>query len=140
MAVIAVLIVDDDPRILKLTTTFLKRAGFEVSCATCGEEALRLVRENTFSLIITDLHMPGMKGFELALKVREIVPEMPIFMITGDDSGETRSLARETGILKVFAKPLRFMEIMEMARRTIEERNAEFDKGCYEGMGSGGFF
>jgi DNA-binding response OmpR family regulator len=124
MEVIEVLIVDDDPRILKLAATFLEREGLEVRCATCGEEALQQVKENTFSLMITDLHMPGMKGFVLAEKVREIAPEMPIFMITGDDSGETHSLAREAGIVKVFAKPLRFTEIMETARGTIEERNA----------------
>jgi DNA-binding NtrC family response regulator len=121
-----VLIVDDEPRILKLAMSFLERRGMEVSCATCGEEALRLVNEKNFSLMITDLHMPGMKGFELAVKVRELAPEMPIFMITGDISGETHSLARKAGILKVFAKPVRFMEIMETARRTIAERNAGF--------------
>jgi len=122
---IGVLIVDDDPRVLKLATSFLEREGMQVRCATCGEEALRLVKEKAFSLMITDLHMPGMKGFELAGKVRQIAPEMPIFMITGDVSGETRSLAREAGILKVFAKPVRFLEVMETARGTIEERNAD---------------
>ena len=129
MEVIEVLIVDDDPRILKLAATFLEREGLEVRCATCGEEALQQVKENTFSLMITDLHMPGMKGFELAEKVRKIAPEMPIFMITGDDSGETHSLAREAGIVKVFAKPLRFTEIMETARGTIVERNAASGEG-----------
>jgi len=121
---IGVLIVDDEPRILKLAMSILERQGMEVSCATCGEEALRLVNEKNFSLMITDLHLPGMKGFELAGKVRELAPEMPIFMITGDISGETHNLAKKAGILKVFAKPIRFMEIMEMARKTIKERNA----------------
>jgi len=123
---IGVLIVDDEPRILKLAMSILERQGMEVSCATCSEDALRLVNEKNFSLMITDLHLPGMKGFELAGKVRELSPEMPIFMITGDISGETHNLARKAGILKVFAKPVRFMEIIEMARRTIKERNARF--------------
>lgn len=121
---IGVLIVDDEPRILKLAMSFLERQGMVVSCATCGEEALQLVSKKKFSLMITDLHLPGMKGFELAGKVRELAPEMPIFMITGDISVETHNLAKKAGILKVFAKPIRFMEIMEMARKTIKERNA----------------
>lgn len=123
---IGVLIVDDEPRILKVAMSILERQGMEVSCATCGEDALRLVNEKNFSLMITDLHLPGMKGFELAGKVRELSPEMPIFMITGDISGETHNLARKAGILKVFAKPVRFMEIIEMARSTIKEQNTRF--------------
>ncbi|MRR58503.1 MAG: response regulator [Deltaproteobacteria bacterium] len=115
-----VLIVDDDPRILQLAKSFLEREGMAVCCAACGEEALRLVQEKTFSLMITDLHMPGMKGFELAGKVSEIAPGMPVFMITGDISGEIQCLAREAGILKVFAKPLRFLEIMATVRGAFE--------------------
>jgi len=115
-----VLIVDDDPRILKLARSFLEREGMAVRCAACGEEALRLVQEKTFSLMITDLHMPGMKGFEVAGKVREVAPGLPIIMITGDVSGETHSLAREAGILKVFAKPLRFLEIIATVRGAFE--------------------
>lgn len=114
-----VLIVDDDPRILKLATSFLEREGMTVWCAACGEEALRLVQEKTFSLMITDLHMPGMKGLELAGKVSEIAPGMPVFMITGDVSGEIQCLAREAGILKVFAKPLRFLEIITTVRGAL---------------------
>lgn len=114
------LVVDDDPRILKLARSFLEREGMEVCCAACGADALRLVKEKSFSLMITDLHMPGMKGFELAGKVREIAPVMPIFLITGDVSGETLGLAREAGVLKVFEKPLRFLEIMETAREALD--------------------
>jgi DNA-binding NtrC family response regulator len=121
---IGVLIVDDDPNILKLAMSFLERDGMRVQCATNGEEALRMVKDKTFSLMITDLHMPGMKGIELAARVREIAPEMPIFMITGDAFGDILNLARKAGILKIFAKPLCFQEIMETARGTIEERNA----------------
>jgi two-component system, cell cycle response regulator CpdR len=120
---IEILVVDDDPEILKLATVFLEREGMAVHCASSGEEAIRFVRENRATLMITDLHMPGMKGIELAVRAREIAPEMPIFMITGDVSGDTLNLAREAGVLKVFSKPLLFLEIMETARGAIVERN-----------------
>jgi DNA-binding response OmpR family regulator len=120
---IKILVVDDDLEILKLATAFLEREGMVVHCASSGEEAIRFVRENRVTLMITDLHMPGMKGFELATRVREIVPDMQIVMITGDVSRETDILAREAGILQVFSKPIRFLEIMKTARRAIEGRN-----------------
>ena len=121
---IEILVVDDDPEILKLATSFLEREGMLVHCASSGEEAIRFVRENRITLMITDLHMPGMKGIELATRVREIVPDMQIVMVTVDFSSETDILAREAGILQVFSKPIRFLEILKTARRAIGERNA----------------
>lgn len=121
---IEILVVDDDREILKLATSFLEREGMSVHCASSGEEAIRFVRENRVTLMITDLHMPGMKGIELAVRAREIVPDMQIVMITGDVSSETHILAREAGILQVFSKPIRFLEILKTARRAISERNA----------------
>lgn len=122
MEEIGVLVVDDDRDVLRLTASFLEREGMAVSCAACGEEALRLLGLKSFSLMITDLHMPGMKGFELAGRVRKIAPEMPILMMTGDVSEETGSLAVEAGILRVFAKPVRFVELLETAKWVVGER------------------
>jgi DNA-binding response OmpR family regulator len=119
-----VLVVDDDLEILKLATAFLEREGMAVHCASSGEEAIRLVRENRITLTITDHHMPGMKGIELAGRIREIVPDMLILMITGDISDETRCLAREAGIHEVFAKPVHFCEILDTARGVIRGRGA----------------
>lgn len=116
---IQLLVVDDDPDVLRLAASFFEREGASVVCISGGAEAVQLIRENTFSLVITDLHMPDMKGFELAVRIREFVPEMPILMITADDSRETRDRAREVGILEVFAKPLRLHEIAETVREVL---------------------
>lgn len=122
---IGVLVVDDDQDMLKLTAAFLKKEGMEVSCATCGEEALRLLNLKTFGLMITDFDMPGMKGCELAERVREIAPGMPIIMVTGDVTGEAGSRAGEAGVLKVFAKPLHFREMLETVRSLVRARNRD---------------
>lgn len=119
-----VLVVDDDLEILRLATSFLEREGMMVLSASSGEEAIRMVRENRIDLTITDFHMPGMKGIELACRIREIVPDMLILMITGDVSEETCSVARKAGIREVFAKPLCFCELVHVARGIIRERNA----------------
>src|SRR6266571_8485218 len=96
-----VLVVDDDQLILDLTSSFFQSEGMEVHCVLNGEEALRMLRERTFTLMVTDLNMPGMDGIELAKKVREIAPRMPIFMSTGHISPEVIRLAAEAGITRV---------------------------------------
>ena len=108
----SVLIVDDDQRILELAAFFLTREGVEVHCAADGEEALRKMRERTFAMMITDLNMPGMDGLELARKAREIAPDMPIAMSTGDKSPKICRLAKEAGIVEVFDKPFNFEKIV----------------------------
>lgn len=119
-----VLVVDDDAKVLEIARVFLKSEGIEVHCASSGEEALRLVSDKPFTMIITDNNMPGMKGTELASRVRETTPDMLIFMITGDVSSETQSSAHDTGIDKIFAKPVRFLEILKSAREFVRKRNS----------------
>ena len=120
----SVLIVDDDQRILELATFFLTREGVEVHCAADGEEALSKIRERTFAMMITDLNMPGMDGLELARKAREIAPDMPIAMSTGHKSPKICRLAKEAGIVEVFAKPLNFEKIVAICRgRMSKEKN-----------------
>jgi DNA-binding response OmpR family regulator len=125
-----VLVVDDDPKILKLAKCFLEREGMEVHCAANGDEAIRLVREKCVDMMITDHHMPGMQGIELAGKIRELYPDMPIFMITGDSSSETHSLATGAGILRVFPKPFHFCEILNTIRGVIRKKNDEGASFC----------
>src|SRR6266480_3263217 len=114
-----VLVVDDDQFILELMSSFFESEGIKVHCASNGEEALRKLRERTFLLMVTDLNMPGMNGFELAGKVREIAPRIPIFMSTGDISPEITRLASEAGIVRIFAKPADFEEIVALVRNGI---------------------
>lgn len=115
-----VLLVDDDQLLLDLASSFFKSEGIEVYCASTGEDALRKIRERPFSLMVTDFNMPGMDGLELAGKVREVAPRMPIFMSTGYPSPEICRLAREAGIARVFAKPFDFRVIVAMVGRRME--------------------
>lgn len=123
------LIVDDDPMILELTESYFKREGIEVCCAANGEEAIHLLRERDFRMMITDLNMPGMKGFELAGIVREVFPAIYICMMSGDISSETLKRARIAGIEKVFEKPLLLSELLETTRKVFD---AGEEMRCFE--------
>ena len=111
-----ILVVDDDRDNLVLVRHLLEYEGMTVYCVSSGEEALREIKKRSFLLMITDLNMPGLDGFELAKKTLEIAPHMPIIMSTGDMSPGIPLLAAEAGIVKVLAKPFRMDEMLEVVR------------------------
>ncbi len=72
-----ILVVDDERDTLALIKHILELEEVQVHCSTSGEEALPMITERTFSLMITDLNMPRMDGFELSRKALDIAPQMP---------------------------------------------------------------
>ena len=87
MSEIQVLVVDDEPRYLKLVRYNLEAAGYEVVTAATGEEALSLVAEKSPDLIILDIRLPGIDGYEVCTRIREF-SSVPIIMLTA--KGEER--------------------------------------------------
>lgn len=116
---IRVMVVDDDLCVLEVASLYLRKEGVYVQCARSGEEALGILREKNFHLMLTDLHMPGMDGFELARRSQELAPLMKILMNTGDPSEENRRAARELGIDALIAKPFHMGEIITIVKSLI---------------------
>jgi two-component system, cell cycle response regulator CpdR len=117
-----ILVVDDDRIMLGLVKRILEREGIVVHCVASGEEALEQIKEKTFSLMITDLNMPGLNGLELARRGLEIAPQMPIIMDTGGISPKITRQAKEIGISKVLAKPFLAKELLETIREVMGKR------------------
>jgi two-component system, cell cycle response regulator CpdR len=83
-----VLVVDDEPLILSLTSAMLEDLGCEVLSADSGADALaQLALDPRVGLLLTDIQMPGMSGYELAAEVRQHWPELPIAVMSGNDVG-----------------------------------------------------
>jgi CheY-like chemotaxis protein len=114
-----VLVVDDDRLILVTIKRLLEREGIVAHCVSGGEEALEKIRERTFSLMITDLNMPGLDGLELSRKGREMAPHMPIILNTGGISPNIIRMAKEVGVAKVIAKPFLPNEMLEAIRAVM---------------------
>lgn len=100
------LIVDDDDAFRKvLHTLFDNRSGFDVCVeARNGVEAIDKAKSLSPSLAILDFSMPEMNGLQLAQKLKEIVPELPIFMLTADYDANFERKALSSGISAVFSK------------------------------------
>jgi DNA-binding NarL/FixJ family response regulator len=101
-----VLIVDDDDAFRKvLHTLFDNRSGFDVCVeARNGVEAIDKAKSLSPSLAILDFSMPEMNGLQLARKLKEIAPELPIFMLTADYDANFERKALSSGITAVFSK------------------------------------
>jgi two-component system cell cycle sensor histidine kinase/response regulator CckA len=79
-----------------------------VRSATSGDSALDLLKKNpdSFDIVITDQQMPNMTGLELAKEALVILPDIPILLLTGDDSGLSEKLIKSSDIREVLKKPL----------------------------------
>lgn len=86
------LFVDDDPAMRQLTPMLLQRQGYEVSCASDGIEGLQLIKASTPDLIISDLRMPRMSGFEFLSVVRRKFPRLPTIAISGEFLNGTETM------------------------------------------------
>jgi signal transduction histidine kinase len=105
---VRVLVVDDDPVMRELATARLDEAEFEAIPASNGSEALGLLRARKFALVITDLDMPGMSGFDLirALRSDTAIAATPVIVITGSDKSDAIDLAFAAGATSFLAKPI----------------------------------
>lgn len=101
----SILIVDDDPYVLESASTLLSEYNYSVISCTSAEEALNRLLEKKFSLILTDIKMPGMSGIELLSKIHSIYPKMPVILITGYAELEMAINAIKKGAFDFITKP-----------------------------------
>lgn len=100
------LIVDDDLDVLSAHARFLRVEGFEVSVASDAASAWSRLSEETFQLMITDLKMPSDDGLALTQWVRESLPDLPVFLISGMASTPEVVEAMQLGALDFLEKPI----------------------------------
>ena len=105
-----VLVVDDEKLIVKGIRFSLEQDGMEVTCAYDGEEALRLAQENKFDMILLDLMLPKMDGFEVCQAIREF-SNMPIVMLTAKGDDMDKILGLEYGADDYITKPFNILEV-----------------------------
>jgi len=109
-----ILIVDDDPTTCALTATVLERAGYTTRYCTSGREALAIVAKEPIALLLLDVTMPGMDGFEVcaALRATETGKLLPIILLTGRDDVDTRLEGMQSGVSEFLTKPVTRHELL----------------------------
>ncbi len=118
---LSILIVDDE----KITAFYLKdiltAAGYDVHLAQNGEEALEQLGRRKFSLIITDLVMPGIDGFALVRRVKQLQPDLPVFILTAHGSYDVARKAQTIGADDYLLKPVNPDQLHAALGKTFEK-------------------
>ena len=129
-----ILVVDDDPAQLMLTSTILKKAGYDVAAAGSGEEAIRVAGRFGPDLILLDVVMADIDGIEVCrrMRARESLSEVHIFMVTGLADRDARLSALDAGADDLISKPFDAVELVARVRtvcklnryrRLVDERD-----------------
>ena len=111
-----ILVVDDDELVREVLAGTLAFMGFDVDLAGSGAEGLRLFLKRPFDLVLTDLQMPGIDGFTLAIQMKDESPETPVVLMTGHEKGRVLEMTKESCVDSVLFKPLR----LESIQKTIQ--------------------
>ena len=114
-----ILVVDDDPAHLLALEDNLKLAGYEVSTARSGRRALELMKQEEFDLVILDIMLPYMDGFEVCKRVRESGDETPIIMLTARVQEHDRVQGLDAGADDYIVKPFSVAELLARIRAVL---------------------
>lgn len=117
------LVVDDEAPVRRMLEDVLRSFGYEVSVAASGDEALRLFDDGGYDLVMTDLLMPGMDGWEVTARVRRAAPAVPVVMLTGSVPDIDLERIRREAITLVH-KPATLDHLRAVLRNVLAGRNA----------------
>ena len=118
-----VLVVDDEKLIVKGIRFSLEQDGFEVACAYDGEEALQMAKETEYDMVLLDVMLPKLNGFEVCQAIREF-SEMPIIMLTAKGDDMDKILGLEYGADDYITKPFNILEVKARIK-AILRRNSK---------------
>ena len=113
-----VLVVDDDPVVGTSFNRVLEPKGYAVITAADGAEALEKIAREDYDVVYTDIKMPGMNGLEVARRIKEARPWMPVVIVTGYGTDANVAEAKQLGVAGFLNKPL--------TPETIEDTTASF--------------
>lgn len=116
-----VLVIDDQPLITDLLVTVLERMGYLPQVASSGTAGLELFNKNGFDLVITDLGMPDVSGWEVSKKVKAQKPHVPVVVITGWGVDPDPNKITESGVDLIVYKPFQINELEKTIRDFLEK-------------------
>ncbi len=119
----SILLVDDEPQIANLLQVMLSSLGYRVRSYTDSLEALQAFESNPreFNLVLTDMTMPGITGQELARRVLQVRPELPVLLATGFSERINEDQAHRLGIRKFLYKPILREELAHALREALDD-------------------
>jgi len=119
---VRLLAIDDQTVILDLITAMAQSLDYDIMTAQSGAEGLKLAEQHSFDIVLADLAMPGASGLEVARRLGEISPGVPVVLVTGWEVNIEPEQLRSSGIVSVLHKPFRIEQLTELVRRATAGR------------------
>ncbi len=117
-----ILLIDDDDIVTQTLAMILRTDGHIVTTASNGPDALKIFSENTFDLIITDLFMPQMSGWDIIRRIRLVSTDIPVIVLTGSIEAITTSPSHsfdELGVVDLLMKPVRMADLLARVQSVV---------------------
>lgn len=115
-----ILVVDDEGAIRYSISKTLQRVGYQVQTAASGEEALEMIRQQPFDVVLTDIRMPGLTGVELLAEIKKEAPDAVVILLTGYASLETAIESLRLGAHDYLVKPSSSQDIRQSVAQGLE--------------------
>ncbi len=125
---INILVVEDDIKLNKIVCTYLSDSGFSAKGALRAADAYELMYNNLYDLIISDIMMPEIDGFEFAESVRKVNKHIPILFMSAKDDLPSKQKGFRLGIDDYMVKPLELDELLLRVKALLRRANIEMDK------------
>jgi CheY-like chemotaxis protein len=122
-----ILIIDDDAGVRGVLNVMLSRAGYEVTAAANGEEGLRAAQAQPPDLVLLDIEMPGMNGFDVCshLKTDTLLKDVPVFIMTGRPVAGVPALALAVGAVDLLTKPFEREDLLKRLQAHLPDANGQ---------------
>ena len=114
--------VDDEIDMLRAHIMFLEKKDYEVVTATNGPDAIDLCREQSFDLVLLDENMPGLSGLETLMRLKDVVPNVPVVMVTKNEEEDIMDQAIGSKIADYLIKPVNPKQILLTLKKNIHQR------------------
>jgi len=115
-----ILIIDDDDQLRKSFNKLLGEEGYHSKCAASGEAGLKLIQEEIPDLVILDMRLPGMNGFETFKGIHEMEPKLPVIIMTAFGTTDTAIEATKMGAFDYILKPFDIPEMLVVIKQALE--------------------
>jgi len=128
MGMINILVVEDDVNLNRIACSYLNNSGFKATGCLGAQEAYDAMYNNMFELIVSDIMMPEIDGFEFARTVRQVNKTIPILFMSAKDDLPSKQKGFQLGIDDYMVKPVEFDELLLRVRALLRRANIETER------------
>lgn len=118
-----ILLADDEPIFRTGTCKLLQREGYLCDCASDSDTAARLLRDQEYDLLISDIRMPGNENLEFVRSLSEREPRLPVILVTASPNTQTAIQSLRLSVVAYLVKPIEIKELLSEVRKAVDQHN-----------------